>query len=240
MLGGGEGQPSAQEAPRALPTPDERESCLCLGPRVTSCWASVGPQWPTALRSGLHEPTAGPMSSSSRIIRARHRPHLCGPRGGMTACCLGEVRGQGTNCSLCAKSLSHVRFFVTPWTVAHQAPLSMGFSSKNTGVGGRALLQGIFPMQGSNPVSYVTCIGRRVLYHWCHLGSPEGLWATPFRVSWNPELCGLAWCLSDSESLSLPLSELLIVWRWDIYTERAGKKYVSVTRYSILGFLFVF
>ena len=26
------------------------------------------------------------------------------------------------------KSLSRVRFFVTPWTVAHQAPPSMGFS----------------------------------------------------------------------------------------------------------------
>ena len=26
------------------------------------------------------------------------------------------------------KSLSRVRLFVTPWTVAHQAPLSMGFS----------------------------------------------------------------------------------------------------------------
>ena len=27
---------------------------------------------------------------------------------------------------VCAQSLSHVRLFVTPWTVAHQAPLSMG------------------------------------------------------------------------------------------------------------------
>ena len=26
------------------------------------------------------------------------------------------------------KSLSRVRLFVTPWTVAHQAPLSVGFS----------------------------------------------------------------------------------------------------------------
>ena len=26
-----------------------------------------------------------------------------------------------------AKLLSHVRLFVTPWTIAHQAPLSMGF-----------------------------------------------------------------------------------------------------------------
>ena len=30
--------------------------------------------------------------------------------------------------SVCAQSLSHVWLFVTPWTVAHQAPLSMEFS----------------------------------------------------------------------------------------------------------------
>ena len=29
---------------------------------------------------------------------------------------------------LCAQSLSHVHLFATPWTVAHQAPLSMRFS----------------------------------------------------------------------------------------------------------------
>ena len=39
---------------------------------------------------------------------------------------------------------------VTPRTVAHQAPLSMGFSRKNTGVGCCTLLQGIFPTQGLN------------------------------------------------------------------------------------------
>ena len=40
---------------------------------------------------------------------------------------------------------SRVRLFVTLWTIAHQAPLSLGFSrQKNTGVGCRALLQGIF------------------------------------------------------------------------------------------------
>ena len=42
--------------------------------------------------------------------------------------------------------------FVTPRTTAPQTPLSMGFSSKNTGVGCHALLlQGVFPTQGSNP-----------------------------------------------------------------------------------------
>ena len=47
--------------------------------------------------------------------------------------------------------LSYVQLCATPWPVAHEAPLSMGFSSKNTGVGCRVLLQGIFPTQGSNP-----------------------------------------------------------------------------------------
>ena len=38
-----------------------------------------------------------------------------------------------------------VQLFVTPWTIAHQALLSMEFSGKNTGVGSHSLLQGIFP-----------------------------------------------------------------------------------------------
>ena len=33
------------------------------------------------------------------------------------------------------ESLSHVRLFATPWTVAYQAPLSIGFSRQDTGVG---------------------------------------------------------------------------------------------------------
>ena len=41
--------------------------------------------------------------------------------------------------------------FVTPWTVAHQAPLSWNSPGNNTGVGCHSLLQGIFPTQGSNP-----------------------------------------------------------------------------------------
>ena len=45
---------------------------------------------------------------------------------------------------------SRVRLFVTPWTVAHKAPLSMGFSGKNTGVSCHFLLQGVFPTQGSS------------------------------------------------------------------------------------------
>ena len=39
---------------------------------------------------------------------------------------------------------------VTPWTVARQAPLSMEFPSKNTGVSCHFLLQGIFLTPGLN------------------------------------------------------------------------------------------
>ena len=49
------------------------------------------------------------------------------------------------------QSLSCVKLFVTPWTIACQAPLSWNSPGKNTGVGSHSLLQGIFPTQESNP-----------------------------------------------------------------------------------------
>ena len=67
-------------------------------------------------------------------------------------------------------SFSRVQLNVTPWTVAHQAPLSMGFSGKNTGVSCYFLLQGIFPIQGLNP-SLPHC--RQTLYQMSHQGSPK-------------------------------------------------------------------
>ena len=39
------------------------------------------------------------------------------------------------------KSLSHVRLLATPWTAAYQAPLSMDFPGKSTGVGCHCLLR---------------------------------------------------------------------------------------------------
>ena len=57
-----------------------------------------------------------------------------------------------------------------PVAVAHQAPLSMGFFIKNTGVGCHALLQGIFPTQESNP-GHLHC--RWILYQLSHQGSPR-------------------------------------------------------------------
>ena len=58
---------------------------------------------------------------------------------------------------------------VTPWTVAHQAPLSMEFSilGQNTGVGCHSLLHGIFLTQGLN-LGPLHC--RQTLYQLSHQG----------------------------------------------------------------------
>ena len=51
------------------------------------------------------------------------------------------------------KLLSCVRLFATPWTVGHQAPLSVGFPRQENGVGCRFLLQGSLPDPGIEPGS---------------------------------------------------------------------------------------
>ena len=75
-----------------------------------------------------------------------------------------------------AQSLSRVWLFVAPWTVAHQAPLSMdtplsmdSCPGKNTGVGCHFLLQGIFLIWGVKPGSPVLA-GRFFILS--HLGKP--------------------------------------------------------------------
>ena len=54
---------------------------------------------------------------------------------------------------------------MTPWTAAHQAPLSVNSPGKNTGMDCHSLLQGIFPTQRSN-WGLLHC--RWTLYHLCH------------------------------------------------------------------------
>ena len=78
----------------------------------------------------------------------------------------------------------------TPWTL--YSPWNS--PGQNTGVGCHALLQGIFPTQGSNP-GLPHC--RRILYHLSHQGSPWILEWVAYPFSWgifptqesNPGLC---------------------------------------------------
>ena len=96
-----------------------------------------------------------------------------------------------SNCLCAVLSCSDcVWFFATPWTVALQAPLSMGFSRQEYWSGKQEYaLQGIIPTQGSNP-GLLHC--RQTLYYLIHQGSPRLLeWVTyPFsrESSWPKEL----------------------------------------------------
>ena len=53
--------------------------------------------------------------------------------------------------SVVAELLSHVRLSATPWTAAHQAPLSVGFSRQEDWSGLPFPPPGDLPSQGSNP-----------------------------------------------------------------------------------------
>ena len=66
------------------------------------------------------------------------------------------------------KSLSLIQLFVTPRTVAHQAPVSIELSRQEYRSGLHFLLQGIFLIQGSNP-GLLHC--RQILCHLSHQGS---------------------------------------------------------------------
>ena len=134
-----------------------------------------GQAWRTKVRPGLHGPgrrdqnSANPTltrdrTPSDRELWLRYAPNSRPPSIYQIFSCsytedppASERRdaislGEHSPCPTCVsdKSLSRGRLWATPWTAARQAPLSLGFS-KNSGVDCHALLQGIFPHQGSNP-----------------------------------------------------------------------------------------
>jgi len=87
---------------------------------------------------------------------------------------------------VCVQSLSHVWLFATPWTAAHQAPLSMGFFQAR-------ILEWVtisFSRGSSQPrdwthVSCVSCTGRRILYY-------RATWEAPLILSLSGQHAQLA------------------------------------------------
>ena len=114
-------------------------------PRVTPCMRQA---------KGKGEPRTVPLTEACKFTN--HIQCQCATENLSTKAfffVLGGVVGarRMEKVKVKVNSLSRVRLFATPWTVAYQTPQSMGFSGKNTRVGCRFLLQGIFPTQGLNP-----------------------------------------------------------------------------------------
>ena len=92
---------------------------------------------------------------------------------------------------------SHVQLFATLWTVAHQFLCPWNSPDKNTGVGCRALLPGIFLIQGSNS-------SLSHLLHWQAGSSPLAPPGKPILAGIPSTLCGRAgW--EHSECVCPPL-----------------------------------
>ena len=69
---------------------------------------------------------------------------------------LNPKERQCKECSSEVKSLSHVQLFATPWTVAYQASLSMGFSRQEYWNGLPCLSPGHLAHPGIKPASPVS------------------------------------------------------------------------------------
>ena len=67
------------------------------------------------------------------------------------------------------QSLSHVQLFATPWTVAHQAPVSMGFPRQKYWSGLSFPSPGDLPNLGIKPVSPVSQVDFFLLNYWASL-----------------------------------------------------------------------
>ena len=72
---------------------------------------------------------------------------------------------------MCTHVLSGARLFATPQTVALQAPLSMKFSRQGGWSGLPLPAPGDIPDPGIKGCDF--CVGRQILYHWCHLGEGQ-------------------------------------------------------------------
>ena len=76
----------------------------------------------------------------------------------------------------CAQSLYHIRLFVTPWNVAHQAPLSMGFSWQEYWSGFPFLPPGDLPDPGIEYMSPASPALQPNSLLLSHKGSPWRSW----------------------------------------------------------------
>ena len=71
---------------------------------------------------------------------------------------MGEVKSESVSCSVVPDS-------ATPWTVAHQGPLAMGFSGQEYWGGSLCPPPGDLPDPGTEPKSLRFLTGRQIVYH---------------------------------------------------------------------------
>ena len=113
----------------------------------------------------------------------------------------------------------HIQLFATTWTVALQAPLSMGFSRQEYWSGLPFPLPGdLPPSRDQTRVSCISCTGRRILYLWllpalgyCNQWCSEYPWAKFVFVNIEGTRRGsMCWSLTLPTSYVLLSSEAMV------------------------------
>ena len=86
---------------------------------------------------------------------------------------------------LSAQSLSRVQLFTTPWTAAHQAPLSMGSSGQELEWVAISNSRGSSEPRDQTHVSCISCTGRSILYHCAFWESTHNVPLSQILMYWN-------------------------------------------------------
>ena len=107
--------------------------------------------------------------------------------------------------------LSHVHFFVTPWTVACQAPLSIGFFSQEYWRGLPFPPLGDHPGPGIGPTSPVSPALQTDFLQLSHPGSPKTYFRTQ-HFSIEEHLAGYR--ISHISSISSQVNHFNIIDTW--------------------------
>ena len=141
--------------------------CRREGPGRTGPWESIHPSILTQSRQLVHCVAWKASGWGSGYLRSGgHGDLLSVPCKVRTDLLIEILSPQDHVWHVCILShFSHIWLFVSLWTVACQAPLSMGFSRQEYWNGLPCLPPGNLPDLGIEPMSYVSCIGKRVLYH---------------------------------------------------------------------------
>ena len=125
--------------------------------------------WPVLPESGLLRSllrknvasSVSPLAGGEMWVHFRRMEEGLRDRGGCTNLLVAVLRNSGKDQGLCLviggvcvlRHLSRVQLFATPWTVANQVPLSMGFSRQESWSGLPCLPLGDLPDPGTEPAS---------------------------------------------------------------------------------------
>ena len=123
---------------------------------------------------------------------------------------------------VCAELLSHVWFLAAPWTVAHQAPLSLGFPRQGYWSGFPFPPPGNLPNPGIKPL--VSCFGTWIIYLLSHLGSPRGSYWLVIILDQGWANLFLKGQVVNILGTSGPMMSVTIIQLW-LWWERSHRQY---------------